>query len=258
MFPSRYELKFLISTQQKARFLNATRSGLQEDSHGKNAVYRVTSQYLDSPQLENYWEKLDGVEIRKKIRIRFYGEVTNSNDLGNRAVFLEIKHRLNNIVAKERVRLTSSEANNILHESHLLGNLRDRINSKERWTRSITQSVERAVNVYHYLPVNVISYVREAWEGKVDDRLRVTFDSLCHAYEPDRFLSVSSTAGIPMNDSNIVVLEIKFNRSIPRWIRDIINQQGLIMQRFSKYATGLEVLHHHARRKTMAPNPSLC
>ena len=53
----RYELKFpLIDMASKERFLEALRPSLKEDPHGDKALYRVSSQYFDTPDYQAYWE----------------------------------------------------------------------------------------------------------------------------------------------------------------------------------------------------------
>jgi hypothetical protein len=47
-------------------------------------------------------------------------------------------------------------------------------------------------------------------------------------------------------------MEVKFNRRIPRWIRDTIMTQGLAVQRFSKYANGIEALGRLPSRQRLA------
>ena len=74
MMESRYEIRFVITMHQKDRFLDAARSGLVEDPNGRNGSYRVTSQYFDVPGLAWYWERIDGIEVRKKVRLRYYGD----------------------------------------------------------------------------------------------------------------------------------------------------------------------------------------
>jgi len=40
----------------------------------------------------------------------------------------------------------------------------------------------------------------------------------------------------------MVVMEIKFDHAIPRWMRDIAVAQGPRLQRFSKYVAGTEAI----------------
>jgi len=239
----RYELKFVISVERKNKSLEAALPGLMKDPHGTNAQYRVSSLYFDSPDLECYYEKLDGIERRRKFRLRYYGEINKDGEdvWNNRTAFLEIKHRIANSVFKERVQLSSEGAQQILKQGDL-ALLGDCVDPKDKNKSSTINTVIRSAICGHYAPITVISYKREAWMGTSDDRLRVTFDKLCQAYVPENYLEVSRGIGAPLIPGNYVVMEVKFNRAIPRWIRDIILQQRLQVRRFSKYAQGLEAL----------------
>jgi len=41
---------------------------------GRDGSYKVASLYYDSPDLRCYWEKLDVEKVRRKLRVRTYGE----------------------------------------------------------------------------------------------------------------------------------------------------------------------------------------
>ena len=72
---NRFELKYVITLQQAARFKAALRPYLLPDDHGDGA-YTLSSLYYDSPDLRCYWEKVDGVRFRRKRRTRpltFFG-----------------------------------------------------------------------------------------------------------------------------------------------------------------------------------------
>ncbi len=68
---NRFELKYLISLREAERFKTALRAYLLDDEHG-NGRYALTSLYYDSPDFRCYWEKVDGIKFRRKLRIRRY------------------------------------------------------------------------------------------------------------------------------------------------------------------------------------------
>lgn len=77
--------------------------------------YTVKTLYLDTPDLLYYYEKMDGLKVRKKLRIRTYGD-------DHSTAFLEIKRRYIDIVVKERAKYTSKEIRGLIEEggTHLL------------------------------------------------------------------------------------------------------------------------------------------
>lgn len=240
----RYELKFPIDVPQKAGVLERARHGLQEDPHGRNAAYRVSSVYFDTPDLSAFWEKLDGQAVRKKFRLRYYS-ISESTEPRVASAFMEIKHRVNSVVYKERVRLTEEGANAILDDGRQLSRLNDHVSPNENHKRATIDSIVRAAAKPGFAAVHVISYLREAWMGRLDDRLRLTFDSCCQAYPPGAFLDVGARGSEFLIPPDMFVMEIKFDHAIPRWIRDISVREGVILQRFSKYAAGVEAIGLH-------------
>ena len=238
MNEGRYELKFVVDAKQRADFLDACRSGLKADPHGEDAVYRVSSVYFDTSDFAAFWEKMDGEAVRSKYRLRFYSLAENATV---DAAFMEIKHRIHNTVYKQRLRLTNEGAMEILEDASALSRI-DRLiawSAKPPDAAAISQIHAAASTGLE--PKATITYLREAWMGRYDDRLRVTFDSAGQAYLPGEFAQVAENSGESFLDAEKTILEVKFNQSIPRWIRDILDQQNLVLQRFSKYAEGVRI-----------------
>jgi SPX domain protein involved in polyphosphate accumulation len=239
---SRYEIKFKITNDQKERFLDAAKVNLRPDPFGDDACYRVTSVYYDSPNLDFYWQKADGEAIRRKLRLRFYGQPASPDSLKDHVFFLELKHRIKDSVGKERIKLTPEGALSILNDYRELQNLKNHIDEKDLMNSETVSIMQWLHNMMQFQAANTISYHREAWIGTVDQRLRLTFDQMASAYSPDSFAKVGIEPGLPLIAPGESIMEIKFNQSIPRWIRDIVIAQKLVPQRFSKYATGIDRL----------------
>ncbi len=236
----RYELKFLISAEEKERFLEASGEYLERDPHCLDSDYRVSSLYFDFSDLRAYWEKLDGEERRSKYRLRFYSHGPQG-EIDLQSAFMEIKHRINNTIFKERVKLTASGAEAILSGSERLSSIEKGLEEGTKMGHGTILKIIRADSSGRgLLPVNIITYLREAWMGKYQERLRVTFDSFLEAHRPLSHEQVNSGMGQVLLPPARFILEVKFNHSIPRWIRDLIGSHGIILRRFSKYAAGVE------------------
>ena len=240
---TRYEIKFVVNHSQKQLFLAAAQRALHADPHGENACYQVTSVYFDSRQFDLYWSKIDGQSVRCKLRLRYYGGPDQSHGFDERVGFLELKHRIKDSVHKQRIQLSSSDAHRILEDSAALRDVREFAPEPDADTSVVAACIERLYAAHELLPTTVISYRREAWIGLVDTQLRVTFDQMAHAYRPESLRASGLRYGLPIIAPDQYVLEIKFNDVVPRWIRDIVVEQGLAPRRFSKYASGIEALH---------------
>jgi len=106
---NRFELKYMVTLKQAEIFKNALRAFLLPDEHGNgNGRYTLSSLYYDSPDFRCYWEKVDGIKFRRKLRIRCY--VTDEALTGDTPVFVEIKQRLDRVTQKRRVILPYRDA----------------------------------------------------------------------------------------------------------------------------------------------------
>ena len=240
----RYELKFIVSAAEHERLLALIGGHLVADPHGEEACYRISSVYYDTRDLRYYWEKVDGIEVRKKVRLRFYHPAQDSAAAAvPMAYFLEIKRRFNNAIVKERLPLREDGARRLLADASWLTRLREMAVPGDALEREALVNLETICERDELQAVNIITYIREAWMGSLDERLRLTFDYFIQAYSPWQVDAVRSNGGTPLVAHNAMVLELKFDRAIPVWLRDAIVSMGLAQQRFSKYAHAVEQLH---------------
>ena len=239
--PDRYELKFVVSGEESKRFLELAGELLVIDPYGPAGGYRVSSQYFDTQDRRCYREKIDGVSDRRKLRLRFYGEVDGDATFAQRAFFLELKHRASETIRKERLPLAPAGARAMLDDA---GELLDAAThaAPGAETNGELASMLRFAGARRLVASNVITYHREAWMGAVDPRLRITFDSSLHALSPERFLHVSAGVGEQILTATRLLLEVKFDTWIPGWVKDVLKKLAIRPLRFSKYARGVEAL----------------
>jgi hypothetical protein len=193
--------------------------------------YTVRSIYYDSEDLDFYFEKLDGVKVRKKLRIRGYGESSHSPQ-----VFLEIKRKYGNLVSKERTRMEFRCVEPILDSSRP----KEVLPSAGLRDLNVIGKFLHALRTRSLRPTVLVAYEREALVGREDRRLRVTFDrdvrcafrpTLNHLFHVSDWLSV-----VPHN----IILELKFNGPMPVWLRRMVWRFKLRMEPISKYCRSVE------------------
>ena len=68
----RQEKKYLLSYDQFRRLDHTFEQVLHPDSHNGKMGYPIRSLYFDTMQERDFYEKEDGLEIRRKIRLRTY------------------------------------------------------------------------------------------------------------------------------------------------------------------------------------------
>jgi hypothetical protein len=231
MLACRYEMKYLIDEIRAAGIVRYIRPFLQPDRYSKlqrGGMYPIVSLYLDAPDLQLCRESLTGVKNRFKLRIRSY------TDEPEYPRFLEIKRRINQVIMKSRARVTDQDVPTLL---------RGRSLPPQGYTTDETAlgQFQFYVASIHAGPVVLIRYMRQAFEGTSEDRVRVTFDrELCYKVtdEPRVRLGGSGWRCHALTTGH-TILEIKFTGCYPIWLARLVREFDLEVTPISKFATSL-------------------
>lgn len=227
---NRFELKYLVSLRQAEVFKAALRKYLQADEHSMGS-YGLSSLYYDSPDLRCYWEKVDGIRFRRKLRIRCYED--NTVLTAAAPVFVEIKQRLDRVTQKRRVLMPYDEA-------LALCNRRELPSAVAAEDEAVVSEVYSYLWEYNLHPVSIVRYQRQAFMGaEYDLGLRVTFDTQL-GYQVHQ-LRLQDAATLPMLSPNRAVMEIKVNERLPYWLADMIAAHNLKTVRVSKYCRSIDL-----------------
>ncbi|MCB9248744.1 MAG: polyphosphate polymerase domain-containing protein [Ignavibacteriales bacterium] len=227
----RLEYKFLVNNYDLERLRKKLLPFVELDQFVKESngnEYTVRSIYFDSSNFDYYHEKIDGIKIRKKLRIRSYDTKADNN-----LVFLEIKNKYDNFIGKNRAPI-------------LFHNLKNLLNTNEIETYALTNngysnSLQDGEKFMHHIyksgmkPTILIVYEREAFFSKFDNSLRITFDKNIRFYDNPNIDSLYRDSDLEIATPNHFVLELKFNNGYPKWLQDIVQEFGLIRRSVSKY-----------------------
>lgn len=232
----RYEKKYLVRNTQldalRNRFLPFLDpdvfAGSVKQSHPE---YTVRSIYLDTPDMESLHEKADGLEMRKKLRIRGYDSPNPDTE-----VFLEIKRKIGNRIGKNRALVPYSKLPHLLEwglDEALISEL-DRRKMKDNAIRFLYQK-----NKNLQQPINLIVYDREPYHGKFDPSVRITFDkNIRSKFKPD-FGELFTDFNLKNVWPQHFILEIKYNEQpMPIWAKSIVEEFKLTTEALSKYVEG--------------------
>ncbi len=234
---NRFEMKYLLSLKQAAIFKQALRAYLLSDEHG-NGQYGLASLYYDSPDFRCYWEKVDGIRFRRKLRIRRY-EMPGAPLTADTPVFVEIKQRVDRVTQKRRVVLPYDKALQLC-------NRRQYPEQVAAGDEAVMDEIYAYLWQYNLRPVSIVRYERQAFIGTdYDLGLRVTFDSALN-YQVHHLHLEEEASGLPMISPDRVVMEIKVNERIPYWLTEMIAAHDLKMIRISKYCRSIELANGHA------------
>lgn len=238
---NRYELKYIVPLSVRDALLPTIEAYMKPDAEGgPTGTYRVTSLYYDSPDLACYRSKIEGINYRRKVRIRRYGALEPS--LGPDApVMVEIKQRINRTTQKRRLPLPLGAAYSLCEgrELPVVSSTLDRV---------VAEEVMFLASSLQLRPACVIGYERRAFAGSgYEPGLRLTFDSRITTSDPSVGLSVPwEGQTLPVVDPGHVVLEVKANEVVPLWVSRLLASNGCVMVRFSKYCAGVERLRRGA------------
>ncbi len=226
---NRYELKYQLHIRAAWRIMSDLKDLTLPDDHGGEQGYRVVSLYYDSPGLDFFWAKIEGIKFRRKLRLRIYpGEDIRGVTEG----MVEIKQRMNRTVQKRRVKLELQQA------EQLCGGQLDR-DDLDQLDQAVASEVQYMVQAMHLRPTCITAYRRQAFVGGLYDAgLRITFDTdlRCRVHA----LSVNQDAANHLfAPPDWCVMEVKVNEAVPDWVTSLLARHECQLRRVSKYCAGL-------------------
>ena len=228
----RYEMKYIISESKAAAIVRFIEPYLKLDRYCRsqpNGVYPIVSLYLDSDNLQLCRESLRGLLKRFKLRVRSY---TDESDYPR---FFEIKCRANTVIIKSRARVMHHDMAALLSGQYIppLQNYETEVDALKQF-----QLYMKNVGAK---PKVLIRYMRQAYEGDMENGIRVTFDrQLAYKVSNDPEVSLNGR-GWQHNLITLggVILEIKFTGRYPPWLGRMAQYFDLRQQSMSKYATSI-------------------
>jgi hypothetical protein len=231
---SRYEFKFLLN-KDKARLIeNESQYFMKFDKNAnKNSDYKyfVRSLYFDDINSSNFYEKVDGMKIRKKYRLRTYSKINNSTNL----IFLEMKGRINQRTYKNRTLINSSDLH-IFFDKKKYVNLLDIYGKNNLVINNFLFDTYRK-NIF---PRVLIDYKRKPYINQNGLNFRLTFDTEIMSSKNNRLFDNNNLLFWEECKSGYTVLEVKFERSITPWFHRIIQNYNLKRMSISKFVMGVE------------------
>ena len=217
----RHELKYITTSTKALALKQSLKALMPRDPHGdENGTYRIISLYFDTLEGTAFFDKLNGIEYRRKYRIRTY----NSD---RRFFKLECKYKLQDWTAKESETVSPQLvrdlcAGNPLKLPEGAGTLTQRFLSERLAT--------------HLVPAVIIEYQRTAYV--MDDLdVRVTIDERVQMDGQSTDLFAVEQPQVPLMESEVVV-EVKYNEVLPAAIAAILRPISMQRLAVSKYAFG--------------------
>lgn len=228
---NRFELKYILPLEVAKQIKQEIQPYVLPDPHGDGGKYALASLYFDTHDYKFYWEKMEGIKFRRKLRIRWYQ--TDKPLTDDSLVFLEIKQRYDRVVQKKRVPMKYREALDFCH--------RRIIPKHDSQDAPVIQEIYSMLKLYSLHSKLVTIYDRQAFVGtKYDMGLRITFDTMV-GYRSNHLELGAKTSEGYIVPANYVVMEIKVNEKLPIWVANMVSKNNLRGIRISKYCRGLNM-----------------
>lgn len=219
----RYELKYLLTQEQKEKVLKAMEPHMALDKYGRTTIRNI---YFDTDNYRLVRHSIEKPAYKEKLRVRSYCKA----DPGS-PVFVELKKKYDSVVYKRRLAVPEEQAMKWM----------SRKKHCEEKTQ-ISEEIDYFLSYYGDLhPTVFLSYEREAYYSKAGDDFRVTFDDhiLCRQEE----LSLESeTFGTPILEDGLVLMEIKCSGGVPLWMTHVLSEEHIYKTSYSKYGTAYETI----------------
>jgi hypothetical protein len=194
------------------------RAVAEPDPHAVDGKYLIRSLYFDNLSDKALREKIDGVNMREKFRIRYYNGDPS-------LIHLEKKSKVNGLGTKFSARLSAEEAQMIVD-----GDIDWMLASPH----PLIQELYCKMRYQGMRPKTIVDYTREPFIYRPGN-VRVTFDyDIRTGLRSTDFLNPDCVT-IPAGDAPIL-MEVKWDAFLPSIIRDIVQTPGRHATAFSKYA----------------------
>ncbi len=205
--PLRHEMKFYINQMEYNLLSRAIDRVLFRDPNGdpEHNEYHIRSLYFDAYNNQALLDKINGVRDRDKYRLRIY-------NMSDELIRMECKSKIGNLISKRAISIPRTLAEQLIAGDPT---------GLERTRSGLLQDMFREMTLHLLHPVVIVDYVREAYLYPVDE-VRVTFDKQLRTGVNSTELFNPFVPTVPPIGDERIILEIKYDRSLPPFIRDLL------------------------------------
>lgn len=220
----RYEIKYLLSVDQKAAFLSAMAPYMEPDSFGRSTIRNI---YYDTDNYRLIRRSLERPIYKEKLRVRSYHTAAPDDQ-----VFVELKKKFDSVVYKRRTDIREKDV-----ARYLAREMEAPVKSQ------ITSEIDYFLQFYGTLAPKVfLSYEREAFFDQETGNFRVTFDENILWRTTDLSLE-SEVYGDSLLEPGQTLMEIKTSGGIPLWLVEVMTRENLQKTSFSKYGSAYMTMY---------------
>ncbi len=204
---------------------------VEPDSYAGNSFeYTVRSIYFDTYDFDFYNDKVEGLDIRKKVRVRGYNQAKDENEI----IFIEVKKKFVMSIEKKRAPVLFKDVENLFSSGDLE---RYVISDLKGFENSIVDAREFLYNLYskNLTPKVLVVYEREAYRDKKFGEFRITFDKNLRSWIYPNIKELFIEKDVVYSYPDSFIIEAKFHVDLPLWFKFMIDKFSLKQISFSKY-----------------------
>lgn len=225
----RYELKYILTKQQKEKILQTMQDYMKIDNYGRTTIRNI---YFDTQNFLLARRSLEKPVYKEKLRLRSYKAVES-----NEPVFVELKKKYDSVVYKRRLVMPKNQVEDTF-KNNIPIPVKSQIADEINYFRQYYQTLRPAV---------FLSYEREAYYSLDGSDFRVTFDENI-LYRENDFSLGSGVYGIPLIKNNQTLMEIKTSGGYPLWMCHVLNDLSIFKASFTKYGSGyINIMNNKAK-----------
>ena len=228
----RYEFKYILNKKISDQIEKEVLNFMLYDGHVNkelNNKYLVRSLYFENNFSSNFYEKADGMKIRRKYRLRTYSNFFDPKV----PIFFEVKGRISERTYKKRINVKNKYLNLFLSQSQNF-NLLNLYPNNEMIINFIFDSFRKNLK-----PLILVDYKRRPYINKFGLYFRLTFDTNLLSSKANNLFSNDKYSSWLECKAGYTILEVKFDRSIPAWFHRIIQCYNLKRKSVSKFVLGM-------------------
>lgn len=233
----RLERKYLVPIDQLGWLRKRISPFVKPDEFARESndcrEYTVRSIYFDTAGRDDYHQKVEGLKTRKKVRLRGYNQPDD-----DAVLFLEIKRKQAQRVWKNRAPFPQRHCRALFTTGDVdryVPEVPQRPGARDDARRFFYHIHRRSMR-----PSALVVYEREPFVGVFEPDLRITLDkNLRSIIQPelgDLFTDSFQKYGTPGD----FILEVKYDKVMPSWIKSIIQEIRLWREALSKYVISLD------------------
>lgn len=218
----RYELKYMLTAEQKECVLAAMRPYLSLDKYGRTTIRNI---YFDTEDYRLIRRSIERPVYKEKLRLRSYAQAEPDS-----SVFVELKKKYESVVYKRRISMKEQMAMQWLCGGEPVTDCQ------------ISREIGYFLHHYETLrPAVFLTYEREAYFSHDGSDFRVTFDENVLCRQTDISLQ-AEPGGTLLLPEGKTLMEIKTSGGIPLWMTEVLSREKIYKMSYSKYGTAYQTM----------------